>query len=175
MTTKEQERKSLAQIKKIVEGLGANSYIGMAFEGCFEIAEENIENDFGCSMKQRAKAAEEMATKLELDNRDLRLAVEKAKKEASKEITALQLRIEELEKRALTLDDLTDCRQLVDNEACDTDKERKSAAMEIVTFAEDPSSTNFQNAVKEHRAAEGRWNHLLGLKGRIERAMGTTA
>lgn len=58
MTTKDQERKVLAQIKKIVEDLGEGSYIGMAFEGCFEIAEENIENDFACSMKQRAEAAE---------------------------------------------------------------------------------------------------------------------
>ena len=58
MTTKDQERKALEQIRKIVESLGENSYIGMAFEGCFEIAEENIDNDWGCSMKERAEAAE---------------------------------------------------------------------------------------------------------------------
>lgn len=58
MTTKDQERKALEQIRKIVESLGENSYIGMAFEGCFEIAEENIDNDWGCSMKDRAEAAE---------------------------------------------------------------------------------------------------------------------
>jgi len=58
MTTKEQERKALEQIRKIVAGLGEDSYIGIAFEGCFEVAEENIENDFACSMKQRAEAAE---------------------------------------------------------------------------------------------------------------------
>ncbi len=61
MTTKEQERKALEQIRKIVEGLGENSYIGTAFEGCFEIAEQNIDNDFGCSMKQRAESAEKKA------------------------------------------------------------------------------------------------------------------
>lgn len=33
MTTKEQERKALAQIKKIVESLGEGSYIATAFEG----------------------------------------------------------------------------------------------------------------------------------------------
>ena len=59
MTTKDQERKSLEQIRKIVESLGEGSYIATAFEGCFEIAEENIENDFACSMKQRAESAEE--------------------------------------------------------------------------------------------------------------------
>lgn len=30
----------------------------MAFEGCFEIAEDNIKNDFACSMKQRADKAQ---------------------------------------------------------------------------------------------------------------------
>ena len=57
-TTKAQERKALEQIRKIVEGLGENSYIGTAFDGCFEIAEENIENDFGLSMKGRCEEAE---------------------------------------------------------------------------------------------------------------------
>lgn len=62
--TKDQERKALDQIRKIVAGLGEDSYIGMAFEGCFEIAEENINNDFACSMKQRAESAEAKADKL---------------------------------------------------------------------------------------------------------------
>ena len=35
MTTKAQERKALEQIKKIVESLGADSYIATAFEGVF--------------------------------------------------------------------------------------------------------------------------------------------
>ena len=61
MTTKEQERKALEQIRKIVDSLGEDSYIGTAFEGCFEIAERNIDNDFGCSMKQRAESAEKKA------------------------------------------------------------------------------------------------------------------
>lgn len=58
MTTKEQERKALEQIRKIVESLGNDSYVGTAFAGCFEDAEENIENDFAMSMKDRYEAAE---------------------------------------------------------------------------------------------------------------------
>ena len=50
--TKDQEREALEKIKAIVEALGPDSYIGTALEGCFEIAERNIENDFACSMKQ---------------------------------------------------------------------------------------------------------------------------
>ena len=73
MTTKEQERKALEKIRKIVEELGENSYVGTAFEGCFEIAEENIYNDFACSMKQRAEAAQKEveALEIEVDNRNL--------------------------------------------------------------------------------------------------------
>lgn len=58
MTSKEQERKALEKIMNIIAGLGEDSYIGKAFEGCFEIASENIENDFFCSMKERADVAE---------------------------------------------------------------------------------------------------------------------
>lgn len=59
MASRAEERKALEQIKAIVEKLGGNnSYIGMAFEGCFEIAAENIENDWGMSMKDRAESAE---------------------------------------------------------------------------------------------------------------------
>ena len=57
LASKEDERKALEKIRKIVEGLGEDSYIGTAFEGCFEIAEENINNDWACSMKQRYESA----------------------------------------------------------------------------------------------------------------------
>lgn len=67
MATKEQERKAVEQIRKIVAGLGEDSYVGTALDGCLEIAEENIENDFACSMKQRWEAAEARAKKAEED------------------------------------------------------------------------------------------------------------
>ena len=172
MTSRDQERKALAQIKKIVESLGSDSYIGTAFEGCFEIAESNIENDWACSMKQRAESAEKKVTKLELDNRDLRAAIKKAKEEASKKQTELEEKLVDLNSRALSSDDLVDCRQLVDNEAYEAEQEKNAAALEIVTFAEEPNGTNFQEAVRAHRNAQSRWNYLLGLRSRIEKAMG---
>lgn len=53
VSTKEQERKALEQIRKIVESLGEDSHVAIAFEGCFKDAERNIEKDFACSMKDR--------------------------------------------------------------------------------------------------------------------------
>ena len=88
--TKEQERKALEQIRKIVEGLGKDSYIGTAFEGCFEIAETNIENDWGCSMKQRAMEAEEKAVHLE----DIVDAYERGEEKTEKEIAGLREQLE---------------------------------------------------------------------------------
>ena len=59
MTTKEQELKALDKIRAIIAGLGEDSYIGTAFDGCLEDAEENIQNDFALSMKDRWQSAEQ--------------------------------------------------------------------------------------------------------------------
>jgi len=89
MTTKDQERKALEQIRKIVESLGENSYIGTAFEGCFEMAEKNIEYDSAFSMKNERDNAE-------FAEEQLRAKV----KDQEKEIEVLQQRAEEAEKIA---------------------------------------------------------------------------
>lgn len=63
--TKEQEHKALAKIQKIVAELGPDSYLAAAFEGCWEDARQNIENDWALSQKQRADAAEKKVAELE--------------------------------------------------------------------------------------------------------------
>ena len=80
--SKEEERKALDKIKKIVDELGENSYIGAAFDGCFEIAEDNIGNDFCCSMKQRTEAAE------------------KRESESQRKIALLEDKLKKLEKKS---------------------------------------------------------------------------
>lgn len=57
MATKAEERKALEQIQKIIEGLGTESYIGKAYEGCAEIARDNIDSDFWNSMKDQRDSA----------------------------------------------------------------------------------------------------------------------
>lgn len=58
MSTKQQELEALKKIREIVAELGPDSYIATAFEGCFEIARSNIENDFADSMKARWQDAD---------------------------------------------------------------------------------------------------------------------
>lgn len=76
-STKDQEREALKKIRQIVEALGADSYVAIAFEGCFEDAEENIENDFALSMKERFEEERKRSE-------NLKLQVESARKELEK-------------------------------------------------------------------------------------------
>ena len=62
MATKDQEREVFQQIKAMVADLGPNSYIATAFRGVFDIAEENIENDFsGNPVEQAQDLGEQLA------------------------------------------------------------------------------------------------------------------
>lgn len=62
MATKDQEREVLQQIKAMVTDLGPNSYIATAFKGVFDIAEENIDNDFsGNPVEQAQDLGEQLA------------------------------------------------------------------------------------------------------------------
>ena len=67
MTTKEQEKKALEQIKKIIAGLGEGSYIATAMDGMIDDAEENIENDWAMSWKDRAETATKRFEKAEAE------------------------------------------------------------------------------------------------------------
>lgn len=174
--TKDQEREALEKIKAIVEALGPDSYIGTALDGCFEIAEENIENDFACSMKQRVEAVvventrlKEKVKKLEkevstmaLDNRDLRLAIKKEKEEASATETALR-------ERAVSDDDLTDCIQMARDSAYGYREKMEEAAASVVELADDPSSPEFTKAVKDHRNAKTAYEYAEALASRLEK------
>ena len=60
--TKNQERGVLQQIKALVADLGPHSYIATAFRGVFDIAEENIDNDFsGNPVDQAQELGEQLA------------------------------------------------------------------------------------------------------------------
>ena len=71
MMTKEQEREVLKKIKELIDSTGADSYIEAAFDGCVELAEENITNDFLNSLKERADKAYADKLKAEADNKTI--------------------------------------------------------------------------------------------------------
>lgn len=59
--TKAQERETLEKIKAMVEELGPQSYLKTAFDGIFEDAEQNIEDDAAYSMKARLETQAQRA------------------------------------------------------------------------------------------------------------------
>lgn len=97
MATKAQERAALEKIRKIVDGLGEESYIGHAMDGVFEDAEQNIENDFWNSYRNRY---EYMNVQYEKAEDDLVKANERAKEAERRQKMAeglLQTKTEEAE------------------------------------------------------------------------------
>lgn len=84
MTTKEQERQAIEKIRKIVEGLGENSYLGTAMEGVLEVAEQNIVDDAAYSLKGRAEVAEKRESVLKEENEELRKMLNEQREKVEK-------------------------------------------------------------------------------------------
>ena len=178
MSTKQQEREALATIKQIIAELGPDSYLSIAFEGCFQDAEQNIENDFGCSMKQRLESAErkihELEDKLSESEKDYEAAHAAAHAvadEKDSEIAWLKSTIEDLRKQTLSMNDLLDCKALADNEADSHERTAKAAADEIVKYAVTPDCEEFQKAVRNNRSHIGIADFARGLSKRIQNAI----
>lgn len=70
--TKAEERKALEKIRNIVNELGEDSYIGAAFKGCFDIAEQNIDNDWMGSLSDSLKRLEDENRELKNKNGELK-------------------------------------------------------------------------------------------------------
>lgn len=70
--SRDDERKGLEKIRKIVEGLGGkDSYVGMAFEGVWELAERNIREDAGYSCKEYIVSHDSLETDMIKLNKQL--------------------------------------------------------------------------------------------------------
>lgn len=177
IATKEQERKALEQIKKIVDGLGEDSYIRTAFEGAFEDAENNIKDDAAYSMKARYEFSEKQLEKALEEIKQLKdkLAESKKNYEATHS-AALQIseqkdkEVNLLKARVLSVDDITDISQLIAKRIADTEFDIKNAADRIIESATDPESAMFKNAVKEHRFLESEIKHFTELLKRVSGA-----
>ena len=177
--TKRNERDTLEVIRQMVVDLGPQSYLATAFEGCFEDAENNIENGFGDSMKARwlhtdaqlnaAKGTiEELKEQLEESKKDWEAAHAAAHaiaEEKDAEIAALR-------ERAISEDDATDCKQLVENLVEDLRRQVKAAEATILEYAEHPETTTFVDAVKERKNLTGNISYYTALLERLTKATG---
>ena len=149
LATKEQERQALEKIKKIVDDLGEGSYIGMAFEGCFEQAENNIDFDFGGSLKidledakkEISKKAEQVKSLMGSVD-DLTVKLDNAMKE-----------IEWLRNKILSHEYIEFLKVLVINENKKAISRGNEEAAKILDLAETPEVPEFKEAVRNRKIA----------------------
>ena len=180
-STKDQEREALEKIKAIVEALGPDSYIGTALE-------ENIENDFACSMKQRVEAVvventrlkekikrlEDELAECEKDYEAARAAAHEVAEEKDAEIAYLKGKVDSLAAKVPSADDLTDCIQMARDSAYGYREKMEEAAASVVELADDPSSPEFTKAVKDHRNAKTAYEYAEALASRLEKIRDNT-
>ena len=185
ITTKQQERETLEKIRKMVAELGPDSYVATAFEGCFEIAEQNIENDFSCSLARRLEKAQEKIDAGEAERKQLRHDLEESIKdyeaahaaaheiadEKDAEIAALKAEIEELRKQSFNEEELADIEALAKEKIEEYETGMKEAAVEIVNHAENPESAEFKKAVNAHKIAKTATEYCKKLHRKIETVM----
>lgn len=160
MTTKEQERKALERIRKIIADLGEDSYIGTALDGALELAEENIDCDAAFSSRYYREELPKVESKL----KTAEYRISELEKEIAAQKEQFKQRYEDESRKVLTADDMDAVKTLVVICIADFKTDADNAAERIVSEAENPKSVNFQNAVTEHRCAlEGvkRYEELL--------------
>lgn len=132
MSTKEQEMEALQKIKEILSGIDPNGYVATALDGCLEIAEDNIGNDFLCSMQQRADSAtdeadayRELSEKYKKDcitykaeNEQLELRIAEDRKNYTSILQKLNNEVEEKETMIRNLDSMSQKLQEKEKEIC---------------------------------------------------------
>lgn len=166
--TKQQERDTLAAIRRMVDELGPQSYLATAFEGAFEDAESNIENDFGDSMKARWEAAEKRVAQAVKETAE-------AKEELAQVRRELQTAEDDVNfyrDKVLDSDDLTDLAQLVDSYISGLRDKVKAAEAAILEYAEHPETTTFVDAVRGRKNLAKAIEYYQALAQRIKHAQG---
>lgn len=157
--TKEQERETLEKIKAIVAELGPRSYLASAFEGVYEVAELNIEDDAAYSLKGQVESAEkrlrEMGSVYNAAKSDV--AHLKAQLDGmTAQLAAAQEQIAALKRQQLPVWLHSAVYGLASEELATSKARMEQAAETMAYYAEAPQDIAFAEAVKGYRAAKER-------------------
>lgn len=157
--TKEQERETLEKIKEMIAELGPQSYLATAFEGCFEDAEQNIEDDAAYSMKARLEIQAQRA--IERGHEVDRLKADIAAAQSKIEILQSQFdfasqHIKKLERQQLPEELRRDLWVMVTSEAEASRARMAEAADKMAAGADNPGCVLFKESVARYRAEKTR-------------------
>lgn len=170
MTTKDQERKAVEKIRKIVEELGENSYVGFAMDGVLELAEDNIREDTAYSMKKSAEIAWEKATKEEKENKDLKKTVEKREATISELNTKLCNAIAEAKANEISEELVQEMYCMAYNKEAGAQKKMEQAAdqMAEATIAGEDAH-GFVEEYKKQKENRNRYRKVMEMLDQRER------
>ena len=157
--TKAQERATLAKIKAMVAELGPQSYIATAFEGCFEIAEENIDDDAAYSMKGRFELEAQRAIERGYEVDRLKAEVKRLNSgidELVQKDDERKAALERLGRKVLSDELYTAIRDLAQEDRTAARQRMEESAETMAALAETPQDIAFAAAVTGYREAKKR-------------------
>lgn len=157
--TKEQERETMEKIKAMVAELGPQSYLKTAFDGVFEIAEMNIDDDAAYNFPGRVddleKRLKEMGSVYNAAKRDADVA-QKALEDARAQLEEAQEQIAALKRQQLPEELRRDLWVMVTTEAEASRARMAEAADKMATGADNPGCVLFKDGVALYRAEKAR-------------------
>ena len=150
--TKEQERETLEKIKAMVAELGPQSYLKTAFEGVYEVAEMNIDEDAAYSFPGRVNILEEQLREMGSKYNAARSDVEVLRSQ----LDHAQEQADALKKQQLPVWLHSAVYGLASEELATSKARMEQAAETMAYYAEAPQDIAFAEAVKGYRAAKER-------------------
>lgn len=150
--TKEQERETMEKIKAMVAELGPQSYLKTAFEGVFEVAEMNIDEDAAYSFPGRVSLLEEQLKEMGSKYNAARSDVEVLRSQ----LDHAQEQADALKKQQLPAWLHSAVYGLASEELATSKARMEQAAETMAYYAEAPQDIAFAEAVKGYRAAKER-------------------
>lgn len=157
--TKAQERETLEKIKAMVAELGPQSYLATAFEGVFEDAEQNIEDDAAYSMKARLEIQAQRAIErgYEVDQLKADLAAARSDVEVLRsQLDHAQGQIDTLKRQQFPEELRRDLWVMVTTEAETSRARMAEAAEKMAVGADNPACVLFKDSVALYRAEKAR-------------------
>ena len=150
--TKEQERETLEKIRAMVAELGPQSYLKTAFEGVYEVAEMNIDEDAAYSFPGRVNILEEQLKEMGSKYNAARSDVEVLRSQ----LDHAQEQADALKKQQLPVWLHSAVYGLASEELATSKARMEQAAETMAYYAEAPQDIAFAEAVKGYRAAKER-------------------
>ena len=150
--TKEQERETLEKIKAMVAELGPQSYLKTVFEGVYEVAEMNIDEDAAYSFPGRVNILEEQLREMGSKYNAARSDVEVLRSQ----LDHAQEQADALKKQQLPVWLHSAVYGLASEELATSKARMEQAAETMAYYAEAPQDIAFAEAVKGYRAAKER-------------------